>query len=125
MFRLNTCTLARVCKYIRVKGYCYTFGDGALDFGALLNDAVFIDTFLFLNKSLGEAVLTFVGGGVEFVVRNLNLRNDNPLDKRENYTDHCTRRNKNLRREIWQYPRPHPLCLNLSTAEIYAVKLTD
>lgn len=85
-------------------GELHTFGDGALDFGALVNDVMVINAFLLLNKRLSEAVLRVRGRG-GLLRRELDLGYKDPLDQRKGYADYGAHWNQDLRAEIWQNSR--------------------
>lgn len=82
-----------------------TFSNGALDIGALEDDVVIGKAFLFLNEVFGVAILagaTVGSCGVETVGRELDSRDEEPLDQRERYCHQRARRNQNLNPDSWQ-----------------------
>lgn len=86
-----------------------TFRDGVLDFGALEDNALVVATVLFVDEVLGVAILSGAAVGRRWVVawRDLDARDDEPLEQREHDPHHRAHRNQNLRPDIWQNRRAH------------------
>ena len=74
-----------------------------MDIGALENDAVVVDSFLFFDEVVGEAILSGAVVGRSMLRRGseLDFRDEQPLDERESDSDDRTNRNQNLGTEIW------------------------
>ena len=86
-----------------------TFRDGALDIGALGDDAVVIDTFLLFNQVIAVTVLAVVPRATWRMPLGgeLHARDKQPLDQRESYSNHGAHRHHDLRRQVRQQCRPH------------------
>jgi hypothetical protein len=82
-----------------------TFRDGVLDFGALEDNALVVAAVLFVDEVLSVAILS--GAAVGRRWRDLDARDDEPLEQREHDPHHRAHRNQNLRPDIWQNRRAH------------------
>lgn len=80
-----------------------TFGNGVLDFGAFEDDVVVVEAFLFFDEVIVVAIFAAAGvGGSVSRSGELDLRDEDPLEEGERYSNDGADGNQNLGAEIWE-----------------------